>query len=58
MHRIDNIDIKNKRVLIRADFNVPIIDGRMTLGTWQGLFVFEHRHAPHTRKVSVSVCGE
>lgn len=36
---------------------VPIIDGRMTLGTWQGIFLFEHRRAPHERRVVVSVVG-
>lgn len=36
---------------------VPVLGGRMTLGTWQGLFLFEHRTAPHTRRVSVSVVG-
>lgn len=36
---------------------IPVIHGRMTLGTWQGIFVFEHRDAPHTRQVSVSVVG-
>ena len=54
----DDMPSHIRRCLTDVDKNVPIIDGRMTLGTWQGLFVFEHRHAPHTRKVSVSVCGE
>ena len=36
---------------------IPVIDGRATLGTWQGIFLFEHRDAPHTRKISVSVVG-
>jgi len=37
---------------------IPIIDGKMTLGTWQGIFLFEHRRAPHHRRISVSVVGE
>ncbi len=37
---------------------IPVIDGRMTLGTWQGLFLFEHRRAPHTRRIAVAVVGE
>ena len=36
---------------------IPVIHGRMTLGTWQGVFLFEHRRAPHTRKVVVMVQG-
>ena len=37
---------------------IPVIHGRMTLGTWQGVFLFEHRRAPHTRKVVVVVQGD
>ena len=36
---------------------IPVLNGRAILGTWQGIFLFEHRVAPHTRKVSVSVVG-
>ena len=32
--------------------------GRMALGTWQGIFLFEHRRAPHRREIVVSVTGE
>ena len=45
-------------VLTDVDKNVPIIDGQLALGTWQGLFLFEHRRAPHTRRIVVSVMGE
>ena len=37
---------------------IPVIDGRMTLGTWQGIFLFEHRRDPHRREIVVSVIGE
>lgn len=37
---------------------VPVVEGRMTLGTWQGLFLFEHRDQPHSRRVVVMVQGE
>jgi secondary thiamine-phosphate synthase enzyme len=36
---------------------IPIAEGRMTLGTWQGIFLFEHRRARHTRDVDVAVLG-
>lgn len=36
---------------------IPVVDGRAALGTWQGVFVFEHRRAPHTREVAVNVMG-
>ena len=37
---------------------IPIINGRMTLGTWQGIFLFEHRRSQHQRQIAVSVVGE
>ena len=36
---------------------IPVVNGRMALGTWQGIFLFEHRRAPHRRNVVVSVLG-
>ena len=47
-----------RMALTRTCETIPIIGGRPTLGTWQGVFIFEHRHAPHTRKISISVVGE
>jgi secondary thiamine-phosphate synthase enzyme len=47
-----------RMVLTRTSETVPIVDGRMQLGTWQGIFLFEHRRAPHRRKVSVTITGE
>lgn len=37
---------------------IPVVDGRMTLGTWQGVFLFEHREQPHTRQLVVVVQGD
>lgn len=37
---------------------IPVMEGRLMLGTWQGLFLFEHRRAPHTREIVVAVVGE
>lgn len=37
---------------------VPVMNGRLALGIWQGIFLFEHRKAPHTREIVVSVVGE
>jgi secondary thiamine-phosphate synthase enzyme len=47
-----------RMALTRTTEVVPIHRGRMTLGTWQGIFLFEHRRAPHTRKLDVVVMGE
>jgi len=46
-----------RMALTRTSEVVPIAGGRMTLGTWQGIFVFEHRRAAHTRQVDVAVMG-
>jgi secondary thiamine-phosphate synthase enzyme len=46
-----------KMVLTRSSENIPVVQGRLALGTWQGIFVFEHRNAPHRRNVVVSVVG-
>jgi secondary thiamine-phosphate synthase enzyme len=45
-------------VLTRTSEVVPIANGRMQLGTWQGIFLFEHRRAPHRRRIIVTVIGE
>ncbi len=46
-----------RSVLTRTSEVIPIADGRMQLGTWQGIFLFEHRRAPHRREVAVSIIG-
>jgi len=46
-----------KMALTRTSESVPIADGRLTLGTWQGIYLFEHREAPHRRTITVSMIG-
>jgi secondary thiamine-phosphate synthase enzyme len=46
-----------RMALTRTSEVIPIAKGRMTLGTWQGIFVFEHRRASHERTVDVAVVG-
>jgi len=46
-----------RMVLTRTSESIPVIQGRLALGTWQGIFVFEHRRAPHRRELVVSVVG-
>jgi secondary thiamine-phosphate synthase enzyme len=53
----DDMPSHLRMVLTRTSESVPIARGLMQLGTWQGLFLFEHRRAPHRRTVSVSVLG-
>lgn len=47
-----------RMVLTRSSEAIPIKDGELQLGTWQGIFLFEHRRAPHQRRIVVSVLGE
>ena len=46
-----------RMILTRSSECVPIARGKLTLGTWQGIFLFEHRRAPHRRSLVVSVVG-
>jgi secondary thiamine-phosphate synthase enzyme len=54
----DDMPSHIRMALTRTSEVIPIIGGRMTLGTWQGVFLFEHRRAPHHREIAVSVVGE
>lgn len=47
-----------RMALTRSSEVIPIAQGRMLLGTWQGIFLFEHRRAAHRRRVAVNVMGE
>jgi secondary thiamine-phosphate synthase enzyme len=47
-----------RMVLTRTSEVIPIMSGQLALGTWQGIFVFEHRRAPHSRHIVVSVLGD
>ncbi|WP_050029186.1 secondary thiamine-phosphate synthase enzyme YjbQ [Verrucomicrobium sp. BvORR034] len=54
----DDMPSHLRMVLTRTSEVIPVINGRLALGTWQGIFLFEHRRAPHSRRVVVSVVGE
>jgi secondary thiamine-phosphate synthase enzyme len=54
----DDMPSHIRMVLTRTSEVVPIANGRMQLGTWQGIFLFEHRRAPHRRRIIVTVIGE
>lgn len=47
-----------RMALTRTSEVIPVTGGAPALGTWQGVFLFEHRRAPHTRKVVLSLVGE
>ena len=54
----DDMPSHIRMVLTRTSETLPIVDGKMQLGTWQGIFLFEHRRAAHQRKLSVTIIGE
>lgn len=54
----DDMPSHLRMALTRTSEVIPVMNGRLALGTWQGIFLFEHRRAPHTREVVVSVVGE
>ncbi len=54
----DDMPSHLRMVLTRTSEVIPIVNGRLALGSWQGIFLFEHRRAPHRRSLVVSVVGE
>ena len=54
----DDMPSHIKMALTRTSESVPIADGRLLLGTWQGIFLWEHRRAAQSRQVVVTVVGE
>jgi len=54
----DDMPSHIRMVLTRTSETVPIADGKMQLGTWQGIFLFEHRRASHRRKLFITIIGE
>ena len=47
-----------RMALTRTSEVIPVANSRMQLGTWQGIFLFEHRGSPHSRKIVVTVMGD
>lgn len=54
----DDMPSHIRMALTRSSEVIPVHGGRMTLGTWQGIFVFEHRAMPHGRRIAVTVMGK
>ncbi len=54
----DDMPAHVRSVLTQTGLDLPVDRGRLDLGTWQGVFVWEHRHAPHTRRLTLTVRGE
>jgi secondary thiamine-phosphate synthase enzyme len=54
----DDMPAHLRTALTNVSIGIPVHDGRMMLGTWQGLYLFEHRAAPHRRTLALHVIGE
>jgi secondary thiamine-phosphate synthase enzyme len=46
-----------KAMLTAVSLSIPVRDGRMVLGTWQGVYLIEHRTAPHRRSIALNFIG-
>ena len=53
----DDMAAHLRTVLTQNSLTLPIIDGRLGLGTWQGVFLWEHRYRPHERRISITAIG-
>lgn len=54
----DDMPAHIKSALTQTTLSIPLLDGALGLGTWQGIYLWEHRHGPHRRELVVSVLGE
>lgn len=54
----DDMPAHVRTVLTQSDLNLPISNGRCALGTWQGIYLWEHRLAAHSRSVVITINGE
>ena len=53
----DDMPAHARSAITRTSENLPIAGGRLALGTWQGLYVWEHRHRAHQRRLVVTIVG-
>ena len=53
----DDMPSHVRSVLTQTSIGLPIKHGKLDLGVWQGVYLYEHRHAPHDRRVSVTILG-
>lgn len=54
----DDMPAHIRAALTNVQLSIPVVEGRMALGTWQGLYLFEHRNAPHDRRIVLHLLGE
>jgi secondary thiamine-phosphate synthase enzyme len=54
----DDMPAHIRAALTGVHLAIPVIEGRLALGTWQGIYLFEHRRAPHRREIAAHLIGE
>ena len=54
----DDMPAHIKSAMTQTSLNIPVTDGRMALGTWQGIYLFEHRTRPHKRQLTLHLMGD
>lgn len=54
----DDMPAHIRSALTQTQLSIPLIGGRLTLGTWQGIYLFEHRRRPHRREIALHMIGE
>jgi secondary thiamine-phosphate synthase enzyme len=54
----DDMPAHIRAALTATQLSIPVMNGRLALGTWQGIYVFEHRRSPHRRTVAVHFIGD
>jgi secondary thiamine-phosphate synthase enzyme len=54
----DDMPAHVRAALTQSSLSIPVVNGEMALGTWQGIYVFEHRRAPQNRHVMLHLMGE
>ena len=54
----DDMPAHVRTALTAVNLSIPIAEGRLVLGTWQGIYLWEHRHQPHQREVTLHLLGD
>lgn len=54
----DDMPAHLKTALTQVQLSIPLVDGHLALGTWQGIYLFEHRTRPHRREIVLHLIGE
>ena len=54
----DDMPAHLRTALTQVNLSIPVAEGRLALGTWHGIYLFEHRRRPHDRQIALHVLGE